>query len=778
MSDIKVLDCTLRDGGYVNDWQFGENCMRRILERLRDASIDYIECGFLSQTKEADATKSIFNTVEAANAIFSTAGEEVALMINCGEYNSNDIPIREGGNVSIIRIAFHKRQIDEAQYLCVALKEKGYRVFLQPMVTMGYSDAELLSLIEWANENNPEAFYIVDSFGTMRKNDVLRMFYLIDNNLSQEIKIGFHSHNNLQLSFSNAQELMHMQSRREIIIDSSVFGMGRGAGNLCTELLTQYINENIGNKYDLIPILEIMDEFIMPIYTDKPWGYSAPYYIAAINGCHPNYASYLMDRQSLCVQDINAIIKQIPEGEKQLFRADLIEKMYLEYQSHMVDDSEVLEQLRELCDGREVLLLAPGKTLLTKEGEINAYIRANDPVVFAINHIPERIRYDVVFISNLKRFKKLDDAARRLGDRLICTSNISMLEDGDIKTLNYTSYLNADETISDNAGLMFINVLRKVGIKKVALAGYDGFQSTEAENYFDGKLSLNMRYKDRKAINAATKQYFAKIAEHMDVMFLTPSAYCDDRLGVTKDQGARTNVAPIAIQERHKKMRIVAVVPMKLNNQRLPQKNTRKFTNGEPLCHYVLETLRKVPQIDEIYVYCSDSRIKEYLPDGIRYLTRPKTLDLDSTTMNEVLRSFAKDVPSEIYVMAHTTAPFVSAESIHKGIRAVAEGGYDSSFSAKKVQDFLWKDGAPFNYDLENIPRTQDLQPIYEETSGFYVYRSEMINDYGRRIGNHTFIVEVGEIEGIDIDEEEDFMIADAIFNYIKYLRGGGKIGL
>ncbi len=211
----------------------------------------------------------------------------------------------------------------------------------------------------------------------------------------------------------------------------------------------------------------------------------------------------------------------------------------------------------------------------------------------------------------------------------------------------------------------------------------------------------------------------------------------------------------------------IAVVPMKLNNRRLPQKNTKSFTNGKPLCFYILSTLLKVKGIDEVYVYCSNPDIKNFIPDGVKYLKRSELLDQDSTKMNEVLNSFAKDVYADIYVMTHTTAPFVKAESIEKGIEAVKSGKYDSAFAAKKIQDFLWKDGKPFNYELNNIPRTQDLPPLYEETSGFYIYKNCIMTEFNRRIGNNPYIVEVGEIESVDIDEPEDFEIADAIYNFI-----------
>ena len=214
-------------------------------------------------------------------------------------------------------------------------------------------------------------------------------------------------------------------------------------------------------------------------------------------------------------------------------------------------------------------------------------------------------------------------------------------------------------------------------------------------------------------------------------------------------------------------MKVTAVVPMKLNNRRLPQKNTKCFKNGKPLCWYILSTLLKINEIEEVYVYCSNPDIKKYIPEGVNYLKRSEDLDQDSTKMNQVLQAFAREIPSDIYVMTHTTAPFIKSSSIKKGLEAVLSGDFDSSFAVKKLQDFLWKDGRPFNYELDNIPRTQDLPPLFEETSGFYIYKSNIITNLNRRIGQKPFLVEVGEIESIDIDEPEDFKIADAIYNHI-----------
>lgn len=214
-------------------------------------------------------------------------------------------------------------------------------------------------------------------------------------------------------------------------------------------------------------------------------------------------------------------------------------------------------------------------------------------------------------------------------------------------------------------------------------------------------------------------------------------------------------------------MKTVAVVPMKLNNERLPNKNIKRFSNGEPLCYYILETLKKVSGIENIFVYCSNPDIQNYIPDGITYLQRNESLDSSQTKMNEILACFASDIPADIYLMTHVTSPFVQPESIQNALNHVQSGEYDSALAVKKVQEFMWKDGKPFNYDLTEIPRTQDLPVLYCETSGFYIYQKNIILEHHRRIGFNPFLQEVSEIESIDIDEAEDFKIADAIYNHI-----------
>lgn len=221
-------------------------------------------------------------------------------------------------------------------------------------------------------------------------------------------------------------------------------------------------------------------------------------------------------------------------------------------------------------------------------------------------------------------------------------------------------------------------------------------------------------------------------------------------------------------------MKKVAFVPVKLNSERLPGKNV-KLLGGRPLICYILDTLKTVECLDEIYVYCSDSAICKYLPEGVRFLKRKEFLDLSTTSFNEVLISFAEDVEADVYLLTHATAPFLSAQSLEKGIMAVASGNYDSALAVLRKQDFMWKDGKPFNYLPTAIPRTQDLEPFYLETCGMYVYTSDVIRKQRRRIGDRPCLIEVSQLEACDINTPEDFDFAEIVASYYES-KGGNKL--
>ena len=209
-------------------------------------------------------------------------------------------------------------------------------------------------------------------------------------------------------------------------------------------------------------------------------------------------------------------------------------------------------------------------------------------------------------------------------------------------------------------------------------------------------------------------------------------------------------------------MRTVAIMPIKLKNERLPGKNTMML-DGKPLLQHQLLATMQTGLADELYVYCSDEAVCPYLPKGVRFLKRPAELDLPTSNFSQIFASFSSEVPADIYVYVHATAPFVTPKTIAECIEAVQSGGYDSAFCAVKIQDFLWKDGEPLNFDAANVPRSQDLEHIYRETSGVYVFTKAVFETWHRRIGRKPYVREVSFKEAVDINQPEDFRLAEAM---------------
>jgi len=523
---VRILDCTLRDGGYINDFNFGYNQIRTIISKLSKSNIDIIECGFLSDIKyNNDFT--FYNDIDKLSNIIEKKNSNImyVAMIALGEKEIDYelIESRASDSIDGIRITFHEHEIDRGFEVANNLKAKGYSVFMQPIGTTSYTDENMIKLLNKINTLKPFAFYLVDTLGIMYKNDLLRLFYLVDHNLDKDISIGFHSHNNLQLSFSNAQELLELQIKRNIIIDTSVYGMGRGAGNLCTELLTQYINDNIEYKYDVIPILEIIDEILIPISIKYNWGYSIPYYLAAVKDCHPNYANHLLSKQTITVTQINELLDKIPNNDRTLYNKELIENIYLNYQRHFIDDILSIEKLVDIVKNKKVLLIAPGKTIETQRKLIDDFIDSNNPCVISINFIPDNINIDAVFISNLKRFSNIENI-EKINKEVFITSNISVDTTSNYNILNYESLLLSNKDIIDNSGLMLIKLLSKY-INNIYLAGFDGFSSNILDNYTDDTMFNNYNNEEMIIKTKLIQEELNKIKENINIEFITDTFY-------------------------------------------------------------------------------------------------------------------------------------------------------------------------------------------------------------------------------------------------------------
>jgi CMP-N-acetylneuraminic acid synthetase len=209
-------------------------------------------------------------------------------------------------------------------------------------------------------------------------------------------------------------------------------------------------------------------------------------------------------------------------------------------------------------------------------------------------------------------------------------------------------------------------------------------------------------------------------------------------------------------------MKIVAFVPIRLNSKRVVGKNL-KILGSKPLMCYVLDTLTMVNGVDEVYVYCSNEDVIPYLPEGVKFLKRPEFLDRDETLGKEIYDEFTKTIDADVYILAHTTSPFLRIETFENALNKIVYEDYDSAFSAEKIQTFIWYKDEPLNYSLKEIPRTQTIEPIYVETSAFYMFKRNIWKEHKQRIGFKPYMALVDKIEGVDIDWPEDFEFAESV---------------
>lgn len=322
MRKIEVLDCTLRDGGYINDWKFGNDNILKIFESLNKANVHYIECGFINNIKtDYDIDTTIFKSFkELENTLIDNKECEIALMMLINDFDIEKLPVCTS-NKWIIRLSFHKHELDKAIEYGLKIKEKGYKLFFQPTVIMSYEDKEIIHMLEICNNIiKPDVVGIVDTIGEMNQNDITRLTKIFDKYLNRNISLLFHGHNTLQLAFCNSIAFINSCKSRNTIIDSTLMGMGRDAGNVCTELILEYLSSNYSLNYDINEIINLVDNVMIKINSKYKWGYSPFYMLNAQIKIHPKYGKFFRNNiKELNLIELKNLLNKVPLDKKYEF---------------------------------------------------------------------------------------------------------------------------------------------------------------------------------------------------------------------------------------------------------------------------------------------------------------------------------------------------------------------------------------------------------------------------------------------------------------------------
>ena len=339
MTNIKLLDATLRDGGQglddlfnngFSDKYYTEDVKHRVIDLLGQSKVDIIELGAMGPSVDDKSKFAIYQNIEELSQYLPEKRDPNKLYIGLYIGPDTDVDKIPDWNPSLVkgvRVILRYSELRKSLDYCAALEKKGYNVFVQPMLTMRYSDAELDLVLGMTNDMGAYACYFVDSYGYMEPKDIQRLFSYFDKGLNKDVRIGFHAHNNMNLAYSNVISFVNTATERELLIDACATGMGQGAGNLQTELIVPYLNEHFGKNYQYEPILEICDILDTEMIPTNLWGYSVTRLLPAIYKTAYKYALVMRNKYHLSFKQMNQILREMPDDMRNRYTKDNLEKL-------------------------------------------------------------------------------------------------------------------------------------------------------------------------------------------------------------------------------------------------------------------------------------------------------------------------------------------------------------------------------------------------------------------------------------------------------------------
>lgn len=531
---IELLDCTLRDGAYITDSHFGTAAIKGIIKKMQDANADIIECGWLKDKAHEEGTTYFHVPADLEPYLLNRKADTTyVVMIDWDRYDTDNLPPCDGNSIDAVRVVFPHGKHREGIAVGQKIRDKGYKVFFQAANTLAYRDTDLDDLVDCVNEFRPVSLSVVDTFGAMFFDDLEHIVKRLDARLDPAVKVGFHSHNNQQLSFALTMDFIKLleDSPRGVVVDASLCGMGRGAGNATTELVVSYLNRKQHGNYDMDAVMDAIDMYIQGFQEKYDWGYSTPYFIAGMYQCHVNNIAYLLKNHRTNARDMRNVIAALSTEERRHYDYDLLEEKYMENQDRLVDDEAVRNELKKQFVGRKVMLLAPGRSVVDRMAEIKTFIAREKPVVIGVNALIPGYGYDKVFFTNSVRYAYAQEAHKELFDapEKILLSNIKTEGGSKEVIINFNLAIKRGWVHFDNAVICALRMLDKIGVNDVALAGFDGFKTHYNESYADASLpTLNPsgKWEDlNREIRGIYADFRLATKDTMKIQFVTDSIF-------------------------------------------------------------------------------------------------------------------------------------------------------------------------------------------------------------------------------------------------------------
>lgn len=552
---FEILDCTLRDGGYCNDWQFSKELGREVYRALSKSGVDYVELGFRNPPGKADPKRfGLWRTSteqDLAEAVANIDGAKVAIMGDYTSVTADDFVDCKNSIADMVRIAVNKDNVFNAIALLDELKEKGYLTSLQCMGYSRYTETEKQELQTALRSCGLDYFYLADSYGSIFPFHVRELFepYI---GLGS-FKVGFHPHNNLQMAFANTLAAIEVGVD---IVDTTIYGIGRGAGNLPTEILLAYLYCQGVEGYNPIPVLNSVERFFVQLLQEHPWGYQLPYMISGVFNAHPNYSKALLDRKEYTIEDIWRGMEYIQELNPVGFKPELIDRLIKQgllqppekrVQAVADDAGESFPEVGYLDrhKGRDFLVLGLGPTIKSCKPQIERFIEQYEPVVLGANFLDELYVPHYHAFTSQKRLvsyaETVNSASRLLVGVNIPEDPVAEHVHREYELLVFRDVLEADFDIVNGVimancrtvSVLLLGVALAMGAKRLFAVGLDGYLGKNVVNttlYYEEQMdvtshNLNLeRHRSNERFLHQIDQYVCRQGGE-GVHILTPTSY-------------------------------------------------------------------------------------------------------------------------------------------------------------------------------------------------------------------------------------------------------------
>jgi len=504
---MEILDCTIRDGGYLNNWKFEDNLVREVYRSVSKSGVDIIELGFMSSNKTyKDEKYGPWRYLEESklnDIMTGIQGIMTSVLVNYKEYNITSLVNKEESLIDLIRVAVHKNVVKEALELMEVIKSKGYKSSIQLMGYSTYTKEEQNSLIDLLEKYEVDYAYVADSYGSILPFQISELCEpLLE---LKKLKVGFHPHNNLQMGLANAMAAMNCGVH---IIDGTIYGMGRGAGNLPIESLVSYLQVQGSEKYNVIPILHLVDKYFVKLHQKFKWGHQLPYMLSGIFSCHPDYPKKLVELHEYTIEDIWKALEAINNSKQIGFNGELLDKLInfglIGKEEFSLENGAELEVAQVDCTPQYInrhkdsdfLILANGPNLKKNKEHIDAFIEKYDPVIMGANFISDLFCPHYHAFNNKRRFEnyisKVNEKSKLLVSNHFSEELIRKQTDREYEKLCFSNTL-TDFDIKDGIiqsscktiSVLLMGVAIVMGANRIFGVGMDGYVNKDSLHFYD-----------------------------------------------------------------------------------------------------------------------------------------------------------------------------------------------------------------------------------------------------------------------------------------------------